>query len=82
MPIASHHSFCSGTTEEVEFVTAKAICAAFVADDSFQYSSHVAELLLKAGSSQDHDSIQQAMEFSKRLAELGAPGHIAQGEEG
>lgn len=63
---------CSGTAEDEELVTSKAICAAFIAEDGGQYSSQVAKQLLTAGNGKAHDSILQAMAFCTRLADADA----------
>jgi hypothetical protein len=74
-PGSSHRDypiFCSASAEAKELMASKAVCAAFMVDDSFQYSLQIAEQLLKAGSNEAHDSIHQATALCKSLADIDA----------
>ena len=62
-------------------MAAKAVCAAFIADDSCQYSSHIAKQLLKAGNQEAHDSVQQAISISTRLPAMHAPSQANKGQQ-
>ena len=72
---------CSATVEEEEVMAAKAVCAAFIADDGCQYSLHVAKQLLKTGNQEAHDSVQQAIDISTQLLAMHAPSHATQGKQ-
>ena len=61
-------------------MAAKAVCAAFIADNGSQYSSHIAKQLLKAGNQEAHDSVQQAINIFTRLLAMHAPSQANKGQ--
>ena len=67
--------------EAEEVMTAKAVCAAFIADDGCQYSSYIAKQLLKAGNKEAHDSVQQAISISAQLLAILDPSQDMQGQQ-